>query len=112
MHEFPEVQVMIRHACAQAPAERRIKRLRIVVGEASGRDPRHIKAHFAEASRGTPAEDVVLEFIHEKLVAKCAACGAEFKSSDSALACIRCGGTKLVITAGKDVRLIGIEAGS
>ena len=110
MHEFPEVQAMIRQACAQAPAAARITRLKIVVGEASGHDPRHIEAHFAEASRGTRAEGAALEFIREKLAARCAACGTEFKADAVALACARCGGTELVITAGKNVRLAGIEA--
>ncbi len=110
MHEFPEVQAMIRQACAQALAAGRITRLKIAVGEASGHDPRHIEAHFAKASRGTRAEGATLEFIHEKLAASCAVCGAEFKADAAALACARCGGTELVITAGKDVRLAGIEA--
>ncbi len=110
MHEFPEVQAMIRQACAQAPAAARITRLKIVVGEASGHDPRHIEAHFAEASRGTRAEGAALEFIREKLAARCAACGTEFKADAVAFACAGCGGTELVITAGKNVRLAGIEA--
>jgi hydrogenase nickel incorporation protein HypA/HybF len=110
VHEFPEVQAMVRQACAQAPAASRITRLKIIVGEASGHDPRHIEAHFAGASRGTRAEGAALEFVREKLAARCAACGAEFKAEAAALACTRCGGTELVITGGKDVRLAGVEA--
>lgn len=110
MHEFPEVQAMVRQACAQAPAGARITRLKIVVGEASGHDPHHIEAHFAEAARGTRAEGAVLEFVGEKLAARCAACGEEFKADTASLACTRCGGTELVIAAGKDVHLAGIEA--
>lgn len=111
MHEFPEVQAMVKQACAQAPPGARIKRLRIVVGEASGHDSRHIQAHFTDASRGTQAEGAVLEFIHEKLAARCATCGAEFTGGGMVLACTRCGGTQLVITAGNTVRLSGIETG-
>jgi Zn finger protein HypA/HybF involved in hydrogenase expression len=109
MHEFPEVQAMVRDAGAQVPAGVRIKRLKIVVGEASGHDARHIEAHFAEASRGASAEGAVLEFIPEKLAATCAACGTPFNAARLSLACAQCGGTELTITAGNNVRLVGVE---
>jgi Zn finger protein HypA/HybF involved in hydrogenase expression len=109
MHEFPEVQAMVKQACAQVPAGSHIKKLRIVVGEASGHDPRHIEAHFAEASRATPAEGAVLEFIHEKLVGTCTRCGAEFTGDGLVLACTQCGGSELTITAGNAVRLAAVE---
>ncbi len=107
MHEFPEVQAMVRQACAQVDSH--IHRLKIVVGEASGHDPRHIESHFLDASRGTLAEGAVLEFIHEKLAAHCAACGTAFERRQLALACSKCGATELVITAGNSVRLVGVE---
>jgi len=109
MHEFPEVQAMVKQACAQVPAGSRIKKLRIVVGEASGHDPRHIQAHFAEASRATPAEGAALEFIREKLAGTCTHCGAEFIGGGLVLACGQCGGTQLEINAGNSVRLVGVE---
>jgi len=109
MHEFPEVQAMVQKACAEAPRRARVRRITIAVGEASGHDLRHIVEHFGEASRGTMAEGAELQFIWEKLAARCAACGATFESSDLALKCARCGGVELVITAGKDVRLIEVQ---
>jgi Zn finger protein HypA/HybF involved in hydrogenase expression len=86
VHEFPEVQAMVRKACLQAPAGAHITRLTIVVGEASGHDPRHIQEHFTDASRGTPAQGATL-----------------------ALHCNNCGGTELIITGGNDVRLSAVE---
>jgi len=109
VHEFPEVQAMVCEACGRVPAGARIKCLKIVVGEASGHDARHIEAHFAEASRGTSAEGSKLEFISEKLAATCAACGTPFPAGSSALACAECGGTELTITAGNTVRLADVE---
>ena len=110
MHEFPEVLAMIRQARAQLVAGARIRRLTIIVGEASGHDPAHIRAHFAEAVRGNPdMEDASLEFVAEKLAARCAGCGAEFDPSRSLLACSHCGGRELRITAGDTVRLAGVE---
>jgi hydrogenase nickel incorporation protein HypA/HybF len=109
VHEFPEVQAMVRKACLQAPAGAHITRLTIVVGEASGHDPRHIQEHFTDASRGTPAQGATLDFVHEKLTARCANCGARFSTGDLALHCNNCGGTELIITGGNDVRLSAVE---
>lgn len=110
MHEFHEVQELVRQAAAQVGEGERIKRLWIVVGEASGHDPRHIESHFTEAARGTSAEGAVLEFISEKLAGRCASCGADFAVGEDTLACAQCGGVELVITAGKNVRLLEVEA--
>jgi hydrogenase nickel incorporation protein HypA/HybF len=109
MHEFPEVQALVRQACAQTPAARRIRRLIIVVGEASGHDPAHIADHFVEAALGTPAEGATLEFISEKLAAQCARCGAAFAPAPRVFACPQCGATELAITAGQRVRLAKVE---
>ncbi len=109
MHEFPEVQAMVRDACKKAPAGAHIKQLTIVVGEASGHDPHHIQEHFLDASRGTAAEGATLKFIHEKLTAKCAGCGTAFSTNEIVLHCAQCGGTELIITGGNDVRLQSVD---
>lgn len=109
MHEFPEVQAIVRRACDQAPSGAHIARITIIVGEASGHDPEHIRHHFVDASRGTIAEGAELHFVHEKISARCASCGKEFACNDLALSCSQCGGTELVIVAGNSVRLSSVE---
>ena len=109
MHEFPEAQAMVRQACARAGEGAKIRRLTIAVGEASGHDPRHIQEHFAEASRTTAAEGAELEFESVKLTAECAACGKVFEGDKVSLRCDKCGGYEMVITGGKDVRLVRVE---
>lgn len=109
MHEFPEVQAMLRQVLSEAPGHARITRLTFVVGEASGHDPRHIAAHFVDAARGSRAEGAVLDFRHERLAAKCAACGTEFGPEERALTCTHCGAFELIITAGNKVSLGGFE---
>ncbi len=109
MHEFPEVQAMVREACRRVPSGARIKRITIVVGEASGHDPHHIQEHFDDASRGTAAEGAALRFIHEKLAARCAQCGMNFSATTMTLHCTQCGGTELVITGGNSVYLAEVE---
>lgn len=109
MHEFPEVQAMVRDACARLPAGKAIRKLVIVVGEASGHDPDHIAGHFDEAAAGTAAAGAALEFVIEKLLACCANCGAGFDGAGSAFACPQCGGTELEIIAGRAVRLDRVE---
>ena len=108
MHEFPEVQALVQQAIAEAEGAR-VTRLKIIVGEGSGHNPHHIQEHFIEASRGTSAEGAVLEFIPEKLAAKCAQCGAPFSAENQSFACEQCGSTELLICSGKAVRLIAVE---
>lgn len=100
---------MVRNACLQVPAGAHVTRLIIVVGEASGHDPRHIQDHFTDASRGTAAEGATLNFVHEKLTARCANCDMSFSTGELVLHCSHCGGTELVITGGNEVRLSAVE---
>jgi hydrogenase nickel insertion protein HypA len=109
MHEFPEVQAMVREACANLPPGTHIRRMTIVIGEASGHDARHIQVHFDDASRGTAAENATLTFIAEKLSARCTTCGTDFRPTGLLLSCTNCGGTELTITAGSSVRLASID---
>jgi Zn finger protein HypA/HybF involved in hydrogenase expression len=109
MHEFPEVQAMLRQVLSQTPGDARITRMTFLVGEASGHDSHHIAAHFVEAARGSRAEGAVLEFRLERLAAKCAVCGTEFGPREKALTCTHCGAFELIITAGNRVALDGFE---
>jgi hydrogenase nickel incorporation protein HypA/HybF len=110
MHEFSAIQALIRDACAELSAGAQVQRLIIVVGEASGHDVAHLRAHFDEASRGTPAEGATLQFVREKLTACCSACGTEFVPEGLLLACTHCGGAELVIRGGDSVRVKAVEA--
>ncbi len=109
MHEFPEVQAMVREVCAQVPLGAHIRCITVIIGEASGHDARHIQAHFDEASRGTAAENAVLTFVSEKLSARCSACGADFAPTGLLLACANCGGSELAIISGASVRLASFD---
>ena len=109
MHEFAEVRAIIAQACSRIAPGTHIARLTLIIGEASGHSVDHIESHFLEAARGTPAEGATLHFVAERLAAQCVNCGTGFRSEELALTCGRCGGTELRITAGKDVRLAGVE---
>ncbi len=109
MHEFREVQSMLHEACAQAGPGVRIRNLTVALGEASGHDADHLRTHFVEAARGTPAEDAELIVVREALAAQCTRCGAEYSSSESTLSCVHCGGIELNVTKGARVYLAGVE---
>jgi hydrogenase nickel incorporation protein HypA/HybF len=111
MHELHQARLLLQEALARSGNSRRIRRLAVIVGEASGHSPEHIAEDFAAAARGTPAEGAALEFLAEKLAARCARCGAAFKSKPLVLACPACGSAELAITAGQEVRLSDVEAG-
>lgn len=109
MHEFAAIRALVHDACAQLSTGERVTRLTIVVGEASGHDEQHLRAHFDEACRGTPAEGATLQFVSEKLTARCSHCGAEFAPEGLLLACSHCGGTELAISGVETIRVKAIE---
>lgn len=109
MHEFLPAEAVLRQALDRAPANARIKRLIIVLGEASSHHPDEISVHFSNVARGTIAEGAELQFLHERLAARCDSCGAEYNTEEIVLTCANCGGTRLVITAGNKVYLAGVE---
>jgi len=94
----------------QAGNGRRIGRLTVIVGEASGHSPEHLAEDLTAAAKGTPAEGAALELVVEKLAARCARCGAAFAPKPLVLACPACGSAELTITAGQQVRLDRVEA--
>jgi len=108
MHEFPITQELVRIALEEANGKR-IKRLKIKVGEWSGAYPRYIEYYFPDVAAGTLAEGAELEFVEEKLAARCAKCGAEFKPESLVFECRNCGSKRLEITAGKRIELIELE---
>jgi hydrogenase nickel incorporation protein HypA/HybF len=109
MHETHEVHELIRQALQLANYRHRIKRLQIIVGEASGYSPDHIAHHLTGAARGTLAEGAQLDFVMEPLTAQCASCQEAFAGDQFALRCPACGSTELKITAGQDLRLAEVE---
>jgi len=110
MHELHQARLLLQEALARSAGCRRIRRLAVIVGEASGHSPEHLAEDFAAAARGTPAEGAALECLVEKLAARCAHCGAAFESKPPALSCPACGSAELAVTAGQDVRLGRVEA--
>lgn len=108
MHEFPVTRSLLDAALAEGAAHgaRRITRLKVVVGEMSGFVPESIAFYFATLAKGTPAEAARLEFVTEKMAARCRGCGAEFTPRELAFTCERCGGVELEITAGRGAMLV------
>lgn len=109
MHEFGAIRALIGDACANLPTGARVRRMVIVVGEASGHDADHLRGHFEEAACGTPAEGASLHFVREKLTACCSHCGAEFVPEGLLLACTHCGGNELAISGGDGIRVEAVE---
>jgi hydrogenase nickel incorporation protein HypA/HybF len=110
MHELHQARLLLQEAQTRAGKGRRVRRLTVIVGEASGHWPEHLAEDFAAAAKGTPAEGAVLELLVEKLAARCAQCGGAFEPKPLVLACPACGSAELTITAGQQVRLDRVEA--
>lgn len=110
VHELHQARLLLQEALARSAGCRRIRRLAVIVGEASGHSPEHLAEDFAVAASGTPAEGAALELLAEELAARCAHCGAAFEPQPLTLACPACGSAELAITAGQEVRLGRVEA--
>jgi hydrogenase nickel incorporation protein HypA/HybF len=108
MHEFVATQELVRVALEEA-AGRRIRHLKVKVGEWAGVFPRYIEYYFPAVAKGTLAEGATVEFIEEKLSGRCAKCGAPFEPKALVFTCEVCGGTELELTAGKGVELLELE---
>ena len=109
MHEVYKTQELLRAALAAVGPGRRVRRLRVLIGEASGFTPGEIEACYRTVATGTAAEGAVLEFTTEPLAARCARCGAEYHAAAGLLSCRACGSTRLSISGGMDARLLGAD---
>ena len=108
MHEFPATQELVRIALEEG-AGRRIRRIKVKIGEWAGLYPDYLEHYFPMVAEGTLAEGASLEFVLEKLAGRCAKCGAEFRPKAGVFACEVCGGTELELTAGKGLELVELE---
>ena len=111
MHELPMTQsaleIVLTHA-ADANASR-VTAVHFVVGELSGVEPDCVEFHWEILSRGTIAEGARLEFRRPPFTFVCLDCGAEFAPSEPAFDCVRCGGGRVRVSGGDQLRVEAID---
>src|SRR5512146_3265912 len=111
MHELGITQNVLQIAVSEAElhSAKRIKSIRLIVGELSNVDPESISFYFEVLSRSTMAEGANLEFDYVKALARCNGCGTSWPPIDSSFYCPSCGISGAEVFQGNELRVDSLE---
>lgn len=87
----------------------RVRKVRLEIGALSCVEPQALHFTFDAVTRGTLAENAVLEIIHTQAQAWCLPCERAVVISRRFDACPVCGGHQLQVTAGEEMRIKDLE---
>lgn len=88
----------------------RITRLKLEIGRLSCLDPDALRFAFDAMALGTIAEAAKLQIDQPPIRATCKDCGAATELDSRLETCGSCGGTRLDIVGGDEMRLLEMEA--
>jgi hydrogenase nickel incorporation protein HypA/HybF len=111
MRELQAIQSILRKALLKARElnAKRIKTVHLAIGEIAELDQKSIQGHWAEISKGTPAEQAQLRFRFIPAEVQCMACFSEYQPIDGKIHCPHCGSYGAKILAGEEFYLESIE---
>jgi len=87
----------------------RVRKVRLEIGALSSIEPQALRFTFDAVTRGTLAEDAVLEIIEMEAQAWCLPCAQSVAIRQRFDACPLCGGHQLQVTAGEEMRIKDLE---
>ncbi len=109
MHELPVTEGILKIA-TDAAGGRKITVIHLIIGELSSIIDDSVQFYFDMLSQGTVAEGAVLDFQRRPATVMCWDCGKQFEvRAPLPSACPHCGGTKLQVTGGRELRVDSIE---
>ena len=108
MHEMSITQGII-DICEQHAGGRRVLSLDVEIGELSGVVPEAIEFCFEACSQGTLLESARLNIVRIPGRGHCQDCGADTPLTTLFGACTRCGGYRVTMEAGDEMRVREIE---
>ena len=115
MHELPITQQMIKIAeqHCRDHGGRRVTRIDLVIGDASGYVGSSVEMYFDVISEGTLCQGAELHITHVKPKLRCTVCGHLFERVPFSFACPDCGGDGIPSEVGREFRIetIQIETG-
>ena len=111
MHEMALTRsvVSIVEEAARGAEAARVIRVRLEVGALSHAEPEAIRFCYEVCARGTLAEGAVLEIPRPPGRAWCWDCSADVAVPDRLAGCPRCGGHRLAVTGGEELRVKDLE---
>lgn len=108
MHEMSITQGII-DLCLQHAGGRRVKSLKVEIGQLSSVVPEAIEFCFEACSRDTLLDGAQLAITRTPGQGRCQECGAETPLTELFAACSICGSYQVTITAGEEMRVREIE---
>ncbi len=112
MHELAVTQGILDVAldAARQAGAQRIHAIELVIGDLSSMVDDSIQFYFDILSRDTPAEKATLRFRREPASVTCQECGGQFEAQPPLTPlCPGCGGVKLRVAGGRELRVESIE---
>ena len=112
MHELPVTQGILETAldASKRNGARRILSIQLVIGEFSSIVDDSVQFYFEQLSRGTLAEDAVLQFRREPTNLYCFGCGQTFPAQAPLPSeCPHCGGVQLRADGSRNFYIESIE---
>ncbi len=94
---------------AELNAAKRVKSIRLAIGEPSHVDRTSLSFCFEVASRGTLAEGARLEFRHKQSKAACPRCQATWSPAEMPLQCPLCGEATGTLIEDEDVLVESVD---
>ncbi len=109
MHELPITEGILKIA-SEAAGGRPIMAIHLVIGDLASIVDDSVQFYFDILSKGTSAEGAVLDFLRIPASVRCWDCGRQFEArAPLPSTCPHCGGTKLQVTGGRELRVDSIE---
>lgn len=111
MHEMSLTEGIFRVLEEQAVAQNfhRVKTLWLEIGELSTIDPEALQFCFEAIRDGTLAEEARMEIIRVPGQALCMDCGKQVHVNERYASCPECGGEKLQVSSGDEMRIKELE---
>jgi hydrogenase nickel incorporation protein HypA/HybF len=111
MHEMSICQsvVQILEEQSRTASFSKVKKVRLEIGCFAGVEPEALHFGFDAVARGTVAEGAALEIVELSGRAWCFDCSESFEVGDRLADCPRCGGSRLSVTGGDELRIKDLE---
>lgn len=111
MHEMSICQSIVDLVSEQArqQAFERVTRIRLEIGCFAGVEPQALAFGFDVSTRGTVADGATLEIIDIPGKAWCFECSASVEISDYGAECPFCGGGRIQVIGGNELRIRDME---
>jgi hydrogenase nickel incorporation protein HypA/HybF len=109
VHELSVTQSVLEIAQRHTPTGCCVTDIYLVVGQLASIVDDSVQFYWDLISQGTPAFGATLHFRRIPAALHCRACGLHYGLDGQALACPRCGGLQVRITAGEEFYVESIE---